>query len=328
MARAIQIQEYCGPDDLRLVDVPVRAPEPNEVRIAVRAAAVNLADSLMISNEYQHKPPLPIIPGMEAGGEVLELGSEVKHLSVGDRVVGYSRFGYFTEEATMPANQVFRMPRGMDFLQAAAFPISYGTAHVGLQRRARLKSGEVLLVTGAAGGAGLAAVEVGKALGATVIATASTTAKLDLVAKHGADHLINSATESVVDRIRAIAGGVDVAFDPVGGEAFRWALKTIKFEGRIVIVGFAGGERQKAPMNHVLVKNCDLIGLSWSFYRELLPQVDQGAFNELRLMYEGGKVSPPVSETYELARAGYALRRLVDRKAMGKIVLTVGGERN
>jgi NADPH:quinone reductase len=323
MVRAIQIKEYCGPDDLRLVDVPGRLPGPNEVRIAVRAAAVNFADSLMISNEYQHKPPLPIIPGMEAGGEVLEVGSQVKHLSVGDRVIGYSRFGYFTEEATMPATQVFRMPKKMDFLQAAAFPISYGTAHVGLKHRARLKSGEVLLVTGAAGGVGLAAVEIGKALGAIVIAAASSAEKLELVAKHGADHLINSTTENVVERIRAISGGVDVAFDPVGGEAFRWAFRTIKFEGRIVIVGFAGGERQVVPANHALVKNCDLIGLSWSFYRELLPQVDQGAFDDLCSMYEAGEVSPPVSETYDLSRAGYALRRLVDRKAMGKIVLTV-----
>ena len=223
----------------------------------------------------------------------------------------------------MPAAQVFRMPRKMDFLQAAAFPISYGTAHVGLKHRARLKSGEVLLVTGAAGGVGLAAVEVGKALGAVVIATASTTEKLDLAAKHGADHLINSTTEDVVERIRAISGGIDIAFDSVGGEAFRWAFKTVKFEGRIVIVGFAGGERQAVQANHALVKNCDLIGLSWSFYRELLPDLDRATFDDLCSMYEAGKVSPPVLETYELGRAGYALRRLVDRKAMGKIVLTV-----
>lgn len=323
MVRAIQIDRYCGPEDLRVVEVPVRAPGPGEVRLRVHAAAVNFADSLMISNQYQHKPPLPIIPGMEAGGIVLEVGAGVTHLSAGDRVVGYSRFGYFTEEAVMPASLVFRMAKGMSFEEAAAFPISYGTAHVGLEKRARLKPGEVLLVTGAAGGVGIAAIEVGKAFGATVIAAASTTAKLDLAAKHGADRLINTSTEDVVTRIKALTGGIDVAFDPVGGDAFRWAFKCINFEGRILVVGFAGGERQTVPCNHALVKNCDIIGLSWSFYREKQPEVDERAYAELNRMYEAGKVRPPVTETHPLADAGKALQRLVDRKAMGKVVLTM-----
>ena len=323
MTRAIQIKAYCGPDDLRLVDVSDRPPGPGEVRIRVHAAAVNFADSLMISNQYQHKPPLPIIPGMEAGGEVMEVGAGVDHLTVGDRVIGYARFGYFAEEATVSAAQVFRMPAKMDFRQAAAFPISYGTAHVGLQHRARLKPGEILLVTGAAGGVGIAAIEVGKALGARVVATASTTEKLDLAARHGADYLVNSRNEDMVARIKSLAGGVDVAFDPVGGDAFRAALKCINFEGRILVVGFAGGERQMVPANHALVKNCDIIGLSWSFYREKKPDVDQRAFADLCLMYEAGQVNPPVTETFPLAEAGRALRRLVDRAAMGKLVLTV-----
>lgn len=323
MARAIQIDRYCGPEDLRVVEVSVRSPGPGEVRLRVHAAAVNFADSLMISNQYQHKPPLPIIPGMEAGGVVLEVGAGVTHLSVGDRVVGYNRFGYFTEEAVMPASLVFRMAKGMSFEEAAAFPISYGTAHVGLEKRARLKPGEVLLVTGAAGGVGIAAIEVGKAFGATVIAAASSTAKLDLAAKHGADHLINTSSEDVVARIKALTGGVDVAFDPVGGDAFRWAFKCINFEGRILVIGFAGGERQTVPCNHALVKNCDIIGFSWSFYRERQPEVDRRAYAELNRMYEAGQVRPPVTETHALADAGKALQRLVDRKAMGKVVLTM-----
>lgn len=322
MVRAIQIHQHCGPEDLRLEDVPSRAPGPGEVRIRVRAAAVQFADSLMISNQYQHKPPLPLIPGMEAGGEVIEVGANVAHLAPGDRVVGYARFGYYTEEAVMPADHVFRMPTGMDFHQAAAFPISYGTAHVGLEYRARLKPGDVLLVNGAAGGVGIAAIEVGKALGATVIASASTTEKLDLAALHGADHLVNSSRDDVVARIRELTGGVDVAFDPVGGDAFRAALKCINFEGRIVVVGFAGGERQLVPANHVLVKNCDVIGLSWSFYREKKLDIDRRAFAHLCRMYEAGQINPPVTETYPLAEAGKALRRLLDRAAMGKIVLT------
>ncbi len=323
MTRAIQIDAYCGPDDLRLVDVAVRPPGPGEVRIRVRAAAVNFADSLMISNQYQHKPPLPIIPGMEAGGEILEVGSGVDHLKVGDRVVGYDRFGYFTEEATVSAAQVFKMPAKMDFLQAAAFPISYGTAHVGLQHRARLKPGETLLVTGAAGGVGIAAIEVGKALGARVIALASTAEKLDLAARHGADYVVNSRDEDLVAKVKSHVGGVDVAFDPVGGDAFRTALKCMNFEGRILVIGFASGERQMIPANHVLVKNCDIIGLSWSFYREKKLDIDQGAFADLCRMYEAGQVNPPVTETFPLAKAGKALRRLVDRSAMGKLVLTV-----
>ncbi|HEY0570959.1 MAG TPA: NADPH:quinone oxidoreductase family protein, partial [Enterovirga sp.] len=293
-----------------------------EVRIRVRAAAVNFADSLMISNQYQHKPPLPLIPGMEAGGEVIEVGADVQHLAPGDRVIGYARFGFFADEAVMPADHVFRMPAGMDFQQAAAFPISYGTAHVGLQHRARLQPGEVLLVSGAAGGVGIAAIEVGKALGAIVIASASTTEKLDLAARHGADHLVNSSRDDLVARIRQLTGGVDVAFDPVGGDAFRAALKCINFEGRILVVGFAGGERQAVPANHVLVKNCDIIGLSWSFYRERKLDIDRRAFADLCRMYEAGQINPPVTETYPLAEAGKALRRLVDRAAMGKVVLT------
>ncbi|MDO8874675.1 MAG: NADPH:quinone oxidoreductase family protein [Pseudolabrys sp.] len=322
MVRAIQIQRHCGPEDLAITNVAVSQPGPGEVRIRVRAAAVNFADSLMISNQYQHKPPLPLIPGMEGGGEVIEVGPGVGHLAPGDFVIGYARFGYFAEEAVMPADHVFRMPAEMDFNQAAAFPISYGTAHVGLEHRARLKRGEVLLVTGAAGGVGIAAVEVGKALGATVIASASTTEKLDLAAKHGADHLINSAKDDVVERIRCLTGGIDVAFDPVGGDAFRAALKCINFEGRILVVGFAGGERQLAPTNHVLVKNCDIIGLSWSFYRERKLDIDKRAFADLCRMFEAGQINPPVTEVYPLSHAGKALRRLLDRAAMGKVVLT------
>ncbi|MGE0749050.1 MAG: NADPH:quinone oxidoreductase family protein [Variibacter sp.] len=321
--RAIQIQRHCKPEDLVVSDIPARRPGPGEVRIRVHAAAVNFADSLIISDQYQHKPPLPFIPGMEAGGEVIETGPGVEGLKPGDRIVGYARYGYFAEEAVMPAAHTFAMPRGMDFVQAAAFPISYGTAHVGLQYRAGLKAGDVLLVTGAGGGVGIAAVEVGKALGATVIATASSTAKLDLAAKHGADHLINYASEDVVARIKSLTGGVDVVFDPVGGDAFRWALKCINFEGRILVVGFASGERQLVPANHALVKNATIIGFSWSFYRERKPQVDQHAFADLCRMFGAGQVDPPVTETYPLQDVGKALRRLLDREAAGKIVLTV-----
>jgi len=321
--RAIQIEDYCGPDDLRLVDVAGRPPKVGEVRIRVHAAAVNFADSLMISNQYQHKPPLPIIPGMEAGGEIIEVGPGVDHLTIGDRVIGYARLGYFAEEATVSAAQVFKMPKKMNFLQAAAFPISYGTAHVGLEHRAQLKPGEVLLVTGAAGGVGIAAIEVGKALGARVVAAASTTEKLDLAARHGADYLVNSRGGDMVARIKSLTGGVDVAFDPVGGDAFRAALKCMNFEGRILVIGFAGGERQTIPANHVLVKNCDIIGLSWSFYREKMIEVDRRAYADLCRMFDEGQVNPPVTETFPLADAGKALRRLVDRSAMGKLVLTV-----
>lgn len=283
--RAIQVRAHCEPEDLVVSDVPESRPGPGEVRIRVHAAAVNFADSLIISNQYQHKPALPFIPGMEAGGEVIETGPGVEGYRPGNRIIGYSRFGYFAEEAVMPAAHTFRMPSGMDFVQAAAFPISYGTAHVGLEYRAAVNPGDVVLVTGAGGGVGIAAVEVGKALGATVIAMASSSAKLDLAAQHGADHLINYASENVIDRIKSLTGGVDVVFDPVGGDAFRWALKCINFEGRILVVGFASGERQLIPANHALVKNCSIIGFSWSFYRYKKLAVDQRAFAELCRLY-------------------------------------------
>jgi len=323
LVRAIQIQEYCGPEDLRLVEVPSQPLGAGEVRIRVHAADVQFADSLMISNQYQHKPPLPIVPGMAAGGEVLEVGDGVTHLAVGDRVCGYARMGYWTEEAVASAAQVFPMPAGMDYVTAAAFPISYGTVYVGLEHRGRLRPGEVLLVNGAAGGVGIAAIEVGKALGATVIAAASSPEKLELAARHGADHLVNYRSDDLVERVRTLCGGVDVVFDPVGGDAFRAALKVINFEGRILVIGFAGGERQAVQCNHVLVKNCDIIGLSWSFYRERRLPIDQRAFRELCALYEAGKLQPPVTEVHPLADAGKALRRLVDRTAMGKVVLRV-----
>ena len=320
---AARVSELGPIENVSVEEVDPPQIEPGKVRIAVHTAGLNFADSLMISGVYQHKPQLPFTPGMEMAGEVIEVGEGVSHVRPGQRVCAFARWGGFAEEAVVLSADAFPIPDDLDFVTAAALPVAYGTAHLGLEYRARLKAGEVLLISGAAGGVGLAAVEIGKALGATVIATASSEKKLATAKEHGADYLIDYSKEDVRDRVKELVGGADVFFDPVGGDAFKTALRCMNFEGRLVIIGFAGGDIQQIASNHVLVKNVDVIGFAWTNYRDERPELYARCMDEVGKLYSAGKLKPLVSETFALGDVVEALRVLTQRRAQGKVVLQI-----
>jgi NADPH2:quinone reductase len=310
---------------LTLEDLPPSPLGPGALRISTHAAGVNFADSLVVAGKYQEKPPLPFVPGFEIAGTVAEIGAGVEGFSVGDRVMALTGSGGFADEAVVPADSAFRIPDAMSFEAAAGFPIAYGTSHGALDWRAHLQPGEILLVHGAAGGVGLTAVEIGKAMGATVIATASSAAKLDIARGRGADHLIDS-NDDVQARIKELLGErrVDVAYDPVGGAAFDASLRTIAWEGRILVIGFAGGTVPQIPANILLVKNCSVLGFYWSSYRSRRPALLRQSFATLLGWVADSRLRPLVSETMPLDRAIEAIGRLKSRQATGKLVLTMG----
>ncbi|MBM3559269.1 MAG: NADPH:quinone oxidoreductase family protein [Alphaproteobacteria bacterium] len=316
-----------GPiDGLELGEMAAPALPEDGVRIAVRAAGLNFADILVVGGTYQEKPALPFVPGLELAGEIVEVGAKATRFRTGQRVMATVGTGAFAEQAVARENEVFPLPDGMDFVTGAAFPVAYGTAHLGLTHRAALKVGEMLMVHGAAGGVGLAAVEVGKAVGATVIATASSPEKLALAREHGADHVIDYTKEDVRARLREIAPrGVDVALDPVGGDVFTASLRTIGWEGRIIIVGFAGGTVPQIPANHLLVKNASAMGFYWGAYRAREPERVRASMAEAASWAVAGKLRPHVSAKLPLAEAAKGLKLLAERKATGKVILTVDG---
>lgn len=301
-------------------------PGPGEVRIAVRYAALNFADTLMLSGAYQETPDGPFVPGMEMMGEVVAVGARTDGVFVGDRAMAFGGAGAFAQAAVVPCHKCWRAPPSLEDAPAAAFPIAYGTAHVGLDHRARLQKGEVLLVTGAGGGVGLAAVEIGKAMGATVIAAASGPEKLALAEARGADHLIDYSTEGLRDQVKALTRGCDVVFDPVGGALFGEAMRTIRPAGRMIIVGFAAGEVQKIPANIALVKNIDIIGLYWGNYATLDPAVMRRSFTALTELFETRYLEPHVDCVLPLNDLAEGYRMLMERRARGKIVIDIAGD--
>ncbi len=323
--RAIRVHQLGKLDVLQLdEDVPSPTPGPGQVRIAVHAAGCNFADTLVIAGTYQYKAELPFSPGLEIAGEIIDVGTGVTGFAPGDPVMANLSSGGYAEEAIADASSVEPMPEGMDFVTGASFPTAYSTAAVALMhKRVDMQDGEVLLVHGAAGGVGLACVEVGKAMGATVVATASTAEKLEIAAQHGADHLIDYSTESIRDRVKDLVGGADVVFDPVGGDVFTQSLRCINGDGRLVIIGFAGGTIQQIPSNYLLVKNVSAVGLAMGAYRLSDPSVVSNAVEQLRRWYEAGKLRPNVSHTFPLAETADALDILLKRKVLGKVVVTV-----
>lgn len=306
-------------------DLPEPKPGPGQVLIAVKAAGVNFADTLMVAGKYQEKPAFPFAPGLEAAGEVRECGPGVARFKPGDRVMAMPNAGGFAEFVAANETDVFAIPPGMDFAVAAGFPVIYGTAHMALTWHLRLQKGETLVVHGAGGGAGLAAVECGKALGAVVIATAGSREKLDLTQAHGADHAINYSTEDLRLRIKELAGGegADAVFDPVGGDAFDASMRSTKWGGRIAVIGFASGKVPQIPANILLVKNLSVHGVFWGSYRQRRPDLIAAEFAELAGWYEAGKLKPHISHRVPLAEASRALELLTSRKAQGKVVVTV-----
>lgn len=295
------------------------------VRIQVRAAGVNFADTLIVKGEYQVKPPLPFAPGLEVSGFIIEVASDVTSLQVGDRVMACIDYGGFAEEAVARATDAVVMPDNMTFVEAAGFPIVYGTSHIGLVNKLKIQAGETLLVHGAAGGVGLTAVEIGKALGARVIATAGGPEKLAIAKKYGADELIDYRTEDIRERVKALTDGrgADAVYDPVGGSVFDATLRATAQGGRILLVGFASGTVPQIPANILLVKNITAIGYYWGAHRKLDPQLVNDSFAELMTWYADGKVKPHVSHVFPLEDVQQALDTLAQRKSTGKVVVTL-----
>lgn len=322
--KAVRCHGWCDPEFLVVDDVAPPPLQPEQVRIRVRAAGVNFADTLMIAGKYQRKPALPFVPGVEAAGDVVETGAEVRHIRAGQRVLSYFHMaGAFGEEAVADADAVVPIPDRMDYVTAAAFPIAYGTAQYALVHRAGLRAGETLLVLGAAGGVGLAAVEVGRELGARVIAAAGSPEKLAIAQAHGADELIDYRNESIRDRVRALTEGrgADVVFDPVGGEAFDQAFRAVNFAARLLVIGFAGGRIQSVPANYVLVKGVSIVGVVWGAQWERDPRLITDGVGDMLRWWEGGRLHPLVAARFPLAEAGAAMRALLSRRHAGKLVL-------
>src|SRR6185312_12550891 len=321
--RAVLCKEWGSPQKLAIDDVPAPPLRDGAVRIQVHAAGVNFADLLLIAGQYQEKPAFPFVPGAEAAGVITEVGAGVSRLKSGDRVMALTGLGAFAEEAVVDASRVLPIPDSMSFPVAAGFPVAYGTSHGALEWRARLRPGEWLLVTGAAGGVGLTAVEIGKAMGARVIACAGSPEKLAIAQQHGADHLIEYSKEDIRERVKAITGGhgADVIYDPVGGDVFDAALRCIAWGGRIVIIGFAAGRVSQIPANIALVKNIDVIGFYWGSYQSHKPELVLSSFGQLFRWFEEGKLHPHVSQQLPLEQASAALELLQQRKSTGKVVL-------
>jgi NADPH:quinone reductase len=320
--RAVICRAWGEVDTLKLEEVAVPTPGPEDVLIAVKATAVNYADALMTAGRYQTKPDLPFSPGLETAGVVTACGGRVTRLKPGDRVMAILPYGGLAEMAVAPEAETYPIPASMSFEEAGAFPVAYISSHVAIRWLGRLEAGETLLVLGAAGGVGLTAVEIGKAMGARVIAAASTAEKLAVARERGADGLVNYATEKLTDRVMALTDGkgADVCFDPVGGDLFDAALSALGWGGRILIVGFVGGVQQ-IPANRLLVKNRSALGSSLRYFRWHAPDKLRRSVDELLAWYDEGKLRPCISHRLPLEKSVEAIRLLTDRRAYGKVIV-------
>lgn len=328
--KAVLCKAYGPPDSLVLEEAPSPKPDQGQVVISVKAAGVNFPDLLMIQNKYQFRPPLPFSPGGEVAGIVKELGAGVTNVKVGDRVIASTGFGGYAEETLAPAARCIPFPGNMDFVEASAFVMTYGTSHHALKDRANLKPGETLLVLGAAGGVGLAAVEIGKVMGARVIAAASSQEKVDLCIKRGADAgvvypsgpLDREAQKKLAEDFKKVLGadGAHVIYDGVGGDYAEPALRSIAWEGRYLVVGFPAGI-PSLPLNLTLLKGCQIVGVFWGAFTARDPKRNQANLKELMDWVGAGKLKVYVSKTYKFSEAAQALKDMDARKVMGKIVL-------
>jgi NADPH2:quinone reductase len=307
---------------LNEVDVPTIGPD--EVLVKARAIAINFPDALLARGEYQVKPELPFSPGLELCGEVTAVGANVTHLAVGDRVVG-SKIGVLAEYSALPAALVFPAPDSLSDEEAAALYIGHQTGYFGLHRRADLQAGETLLVHAAAGGVGTAAVQLGKAAGATVIGVVGSAAKVEIAKRAGADHVIDRSTDDFVTVVNELTKGrgADVIYDPVGGDVFERSTKCIAFEGRIIVVGFASGTVGVAKANHALVKNYGILGLHWGLYATRAPQLIAEAHVELTRLADAGQVKPIIGKSLPFEQAPEAIQEVASGASVGRIVLTL-----
>lgn len=327
--RAMRVHELS--DDIgsiELVEADLPPPGEGEVRLKLKACSINFPDLLMIQGKYQFKPDLPFSPGMEGSGIVTELGPGVDNVSVGDEVVAGLRIGGFAEEVNAAAAACRPIPKGMDFVKAAAYPAAYLTAYVALVVRGNLKAGETLLVHGSTGGVGLAAVEVGKLLGATVIATSASDEKLKTVKERGADHVLN-VTKGFREKVKELTGGkgADVIYDPVGGDVFDESVRCIAWNGRLLIIGFTSGRIPSVPVNMPLIKGFSVVGVRAGEYGRRDPEAGKENIKAIDSWASEGKVDPFVCATFPLERAVDAMRMLQDRQAVGKVVLTMNEDK-
>ncbi len=323
--KAIQCLQYGLPDSLVLAEVSIPTIKSDEVLIQVKACGVNFPDVLIIQNKYQFKPTLPFSPGGEVSGTISSVGENVKHLKKGDKVVALCGWGGFAEYVAVKANRVFRVPNELDFISAACTLYTYGTSYHALKDRAQIKAGETLLVLGAAGGVGLAAVELAKIMGAIVIAAASSDEKLVVCKEMGAQHVINYSTEDLRARIKEITNdkGVDVIYDPIGGPLAEQALRSIAWRGRYLVVGFASGIIPSFAANLPLLKGASIVGVFWGSFAEREPEQSMQNFLQLLTWIKEGKINQHIHKIYELPDAPKALQDLLDRKVYGKAVVKV-----
>jgi NADPH2:quinone reductase len=321
--KAVLCKAWGGPETLVVEDVPSSRPGADEVVVDVKAAGVNFPDVLMIQGKYQVKPPLPFTPGVELAGIVKAAGSGVVHVKPGDAAVASVEFGAFAEECLVPAARIVPLPRGVDFTAAAGFTVAYGTSWHALKDRGQLKAGETLLVLGAAGGVGLAAVELGAAMGARVIAAASSDDKLAVCRAHGAAETINYATSDLRERLKSIVGdrGVDVVYDPVGGNLSEPALRSTAWRGRFLVIGFAAGEIPRLPANVPLLKGNSIVGVYWGDWMRREPESARREMGEALCWLADGRLKPRVSARYPLARTADALVAMTKRSVTGKVVI-------
>ncbi|WP_176507536.1 MULTISPECIES: NADPH:quinone oxidoreductase family protein [Pseudomonas] len=309
--------------DLVLEDVASPVPKKNEILLDVQAAGVNFPDTLIIEGKYQFQPPLPFSPGGEAAGVIAAVGERAGAFKVGDRVMALTGWGAFAEQVAVPFYNVMPIPEHMDFATAAAFGMTYGTSMHALKQRGQLQPGETLLVLGASGGVGLAAVEIGKAMGARVIAAASSAEKLAVAKAAGADETIDYSQASLKEEIKRLTGGqgVDVIYDPVGGGLFDQAVRGLAWQGRLLVVGFASGTIPQMAANLVLLKGAAVLGVFWGAFAQRQPEDNAANFRQLFAWHAEGKLKPLVSKTYPLAEAGAAIDALGQRRAVGKLVV-------
>ncbi len=321
--KAILCRRFCTPDELELADVAAPQAGPGEAVVRVEAAALNFFDTLIIAGKYQNKPPFPFSPAAEFSGVVAGIGADVTDVAVGDRVMGYMGHGAARELVAVPAEQLVRLPDDLAFERAAGLTVTYGTTLYALRERAQLEPGETLAVLGASGGTGLATIEIGKIMGARVIACASSDDKLAFARAHGADATVNYAREDLRSALKRLGGehGIDVVYDPVGGAYAEPAVRSLAWLGRYLVIGFAAGEIPKIPLNLALLKSCDIRGVSWGAWTRREPLAQRALMTDIVRWAGEGKLSAHVHAVYPLAEIASALKAIADRKVMGKILL-------
>ncbi|HTQ54145.1 MAG TPA: NADPH:quinone oxidoreductase family protein [Bryobacteraceae bacterium] len=323
--KAWQVHAFSEPEQMTLDEIPVPDPGPHEVRIRNHAAALNFFDILQIQGKYQVRPPFPFVPGAEVAGTVDAVGTEVKHVFPGDPVMAMTHNGAFAEYSLAAASRTFHLIAGMEFAEAAAMPVVYHTSYFALHRRAGLAHREWLLVHAGASGVGMSAIQIGKAYGAQVIATAGSPAKLDFCRKQGADHVLSYADPAWVERVKEITEGrgVDVVYDPVGGDVFDLSTRCIAAEGRMLVIGFASGLIPSVQTNRVLLKDISIVGVHWGQYVAQHPEFLSHTHEVLTAMYLGGQIHPVVGRSYRLEEVPSGLRELAGRKLLGKAVVHI-----